>query len=100
MLVKGREIDLGERDPLAVGEAVEHAAPRVDDHGVTVRGPFGLVATPLSRRQHVAKVLDGAGADENLPVAGPVRAVKAEGITRTSAPSKASRRKSSGKRRS
>ena len=59
--------------------ALEDPAPVVDDHAVAIGFAPARMEARLRRRDHVAEVLDGARAQQRLPVRRPVGAVKADG---------------------
>src|SRR5580704_13854698 len=70
----GIKIDGGHDTAATPRQPLQNAAPGVDDHAVAVGfAPAGMKPR-LGRRNHVAKVLDGARAEQGLPVRPPRRA--------------------------
>ena len=57
-----------ERDPLPLRALRDDLAPRIDDERLAVRLPAARVLAVLRRGEHVDLVLDGAGAEERVPV--------------------------------
>ena len=62
------QVEVGHADPHALVPPREHLAPRVDDQAVAEAVAPRQVLAHLVRRDDEAAVLDGAGAQEHLPV--------------------------------
>ena len=61
-------VDSRHHNPRAARQPVEDHAPRIHDHGMTVRLASVHVISALRRRDDVGQVLYGARADERIPM--------------------------------
>ena len=65
-LLPAAEIRMVERYAGAARQAVEHIAPRVDDHAVAVRFATGDVIATLCRRNDIGQIFNGARANQRF----------------------------------
>ncbi|CWQ54154.1 oxidoreductase [Neisseria meningitidis] len=61
-------IDVCRNNAFALGQYVQHVAPRIDNHAVSERAPSVFVQTALCRRHDVTLVFDGTRAQQQLPM--------------------------------
>ena len=66
--IKDDEVEIRDAHARALGELREHDAPGIDDRAVAPAIAPRQMLSHLRRRDHEAAVLDGAGAQQDLPV--------------------------------
>src|SRR5258708_35958514 len=61
-------VHAGDHNPRAARQAVQHHPPGIHDHGMTMGFATVHVIAALGGRDHIGQVLDGARADERVPM--------------------------------